>query len=316
MTKNVVIIGCGRIGALFDEPDDQNFLTHAHCVTSISNFKLLGFYDTHKLRAVNAAKKWGGEVFQSFDDFGHFNVDIFVIASPTSTHADLISRLCKFRPTAIICDKPLAANVTDARRTNDQCTRHGIQLFVCYQRRHCTKLKPVITAFSRGQYGNFISGNVIYSKGFINNGSHAIDLCQQVLGDLLRIKVISQRDDCLGNDLTETSICDFSSGCVHFIGCDERFYSIWELDLRFEKGRMRLVDGGDSLLISAIAKDPKYPGFLALNERTKIEGVMSGALYDFYDAVLSAIEKRETGNLGLEAHLSFLEKYEERSYVG
>ena len=52
------------------------------------------------------------------------------------------------------------------------------------------------------------------------------------------------------------------------------------------------------------------------DERKKIEGVMSRALYDFYGAVSSAIEKRETENLGVRAHLSFLEKYEERSYAG
>ena len=42
---NVLIIGAGNIGALYDTPDMDKVLTHAHAFSIINGFKLLGFVD-------------------------------------------------------------------------------------------------------------------------------------------------------------------------------------------------------------------------------------------------------------------------------
>ena len=43
---NVLVIGAGKIGALFDHPNDIKILTHAHAYKTNPNFEIVGFADS------------------------------------------------------------------------------------------------------------------------------------------------------------------------------------------------------------------------------------------------------------------------------
>ena len=69
---NVLVMGAGRIGALFDNPLNKQIITHAHAASKHKNFNLVGFVDKDKENLNKAAQLWNCKGFSTTKDAFHF----------------------------------------------------------------------------------------------------------------------------------------------------------------------------------------------------------------------------------------------------
>ena len=83
MNYNVLIIGAGNIGALYDSPGSNHILTHAHAFSKTPGFSLIGFFDTDFEKAHHAAQRWNTQVFKTLEEvFASYTIDIVSMCVP------------------------------------------------------------------------------------------------------------------------------------------------------------------------------------------------------------------------------------------
>ena len=117
------IIGVGRIGAL-----------HAETLHSLAEVDELIVVDADTARARQVASSMGVSWAEDAETLLHDGVDGLVIATPTDTHAALISAAAK-AGIAVFCEKPVATDVAGTREVVRQVEKSGAQVQVGFQRR-------------------------------------------------------------------------------------------------------------------------------------------------------------------------------------
>ena len=89
---------------------------------------------------------------------------------------DVINEL---NPKILLLEKPLAISLEGAKKIKKLCeTKPDLIVFVNYVRRYLPLVKKWRDKIISGEIGSFLSGNIIYGKGLLTNGSHFINLAE------------------------------------------------------------------------------------------------------------------------------------------
>ena len=123
-----------------------------------------------------------------------------------------------------------------------------------------------------GNMGNFQFGNIYYSKGLINNSSHAINLLNFIFSkeEILIDNIYSHIYDYSDKDPTLTFSLNINKRSVNFIGLNEQNFSIFEIDLIFQRERIRCIDSGTVIERYKLSEDNTYKGYKSLNLQKSI----------------------------------------------
>jgi len=133
------IIGVGRIG-----------LAHARTVLAQPGVSALLLADVDTDLAENAARELGATACSIEALFGQ--VDGVVIATPTSTHAELLIRSAEAGVPAF-CEKPVALDVATTRQVLDAVTASGTPVQIGFQRRFDAGYAAARAAVRAGEIG-------------------------------------------------------------------------------------------------------------------------------------------------------------------
>ncbi len=111
--------------------------------------------------------------------------DLLSIATPARWHApQTILAASRFPPRAILCEKPMAGNLGEARAMLAACRQHGVKLAIGHMMRWYTVHEQARALVADGAIGAPLSATVsMESGGLMNNGTHALSYMQYVLGD-------------------------------------------------------------------------------------------------------------------------------------
>lgn len=284
MRYSVMIIGAGQIAAGYDEPYSESILTHAHAVCKHSGFDLLGFYDTDADKAGQAAKKWESQAF-----YVPQYADVIVICTPDDAHIESVTQAAELSPKFIILEKPIARNLKDVEKIL-KFTKN-IPTQVNFTRRFA----PVFQELAAGKtdYGAFISGTGLYGKGFVHNGSHMIDLLRLLVGEVESAEQIGEFDDFYADDLTKTAILRLRNGEFYMRGVDCKHYTVFELDLCFEKARVQILEGGNLIKIYKPIPSEQYRGYVYLFPYKEMIPKLDYAMLNLYQNVYDHLTKGE-----------------------
>lgn len=280
---NVLIIGSGQIAGGFDNPDSKEILTHAHAYKEHKSFNLLGFYDTDFSRANVMAKKWGGKFFKTLEEVK--NVEVISICTPDKVHSETLKQALKLNPKLIFLEKPLSDNLDDSKEILE--ISKNVPILVNYSRRFVPEFQKLTKKIQSYDFGKFQAGNCYYGKGFVHNGSHMTNLINMLIGKIQKTEILNQFNDFFENDLTKTAILTLANDkkiIMHGINCNN--FTIFELDLIFEKARIRILDSGEKIEVYEIKENEKYAGYknLVLKEtiKTKLDFAMLNAVGNIY----------------------------------
>lgn len=264
-----VIIGAGRIAAGFDNPKSKAVLTHAHAFTNHPKVELVGFYDTDFTKAKAAAKQWSVKAFKSLSELqAEVQPDIISICTPDNHHFKSLQQAAEFKPRLIVAEKPLTTNLKDSQKIIKLLEKEKIPVLVNYSRRFDLTTQKIKTDLDQGKYGKVLAATGIYGKGILHNGSHLVDWARYLFGEVLDSRAFFTRSDYdSASDKTIGGFMSFEK-CSQFylVAADERCYSIFELDIFCEKGRIHFTDSGLFITQQKTIKDPLYKGYTILEK--------------------------------------------------
>lgn len=286
----VALIGIGNIGYTYDMSlNKDSALSHVKAIYIHKNFELKYIVDKeekHKDKILKMFPK--ARFYNNWSDIVEKSFDILVIALPTILHYSCLRDFIKSDIKYFIVEKPLFEvdqNINLPKEIEDK-------IIVNYYRRFEPLLIDIKDKISNGVYGKPLKVINKYAKGLKHNGSHNIDLMNYFFDDLQikDMKVLDKFNDYNEKDLTYDLFIkakvndDFFN--IFFIGGDETQYSIFEIELLFENGRIKIDDFGRLLNISHVIDDPDYPGYKMLdNKVNNIDTNYKYAILNLYNYI-------------------------------
>lgn len=260
MIYKVTIIGSGNIAAGFDTPESKKILTHAHAVTEHSDFELSGFYDRDEMRAFEAVRRWGGKAYVDMETAVQ-NADIVCCCVPDRFHGSVLKEVAQYHPRLVIAEKPLADKYKEAIEIQKLYEGEDkIPLVVNYSRRFLKEFHHL--KHDVKSYGKFIKGIGYYGKGILHNGSHMIDILQFLLGKVEDIKILgTEIYDFEPDDPSYDVVLKVQQENFYMMAIDCRVVTIFEMELFFEKARVRILNGGEKIEIYHVEASDTYAGY-------------------------------------------------------
>jgi len=260
---NVLIIGAGRIGAFHDSPKSAHVLSHAHAFSKHPGFNLLGFVDSDKAAAKRAAGIWGGSVFNSIPDaFRQEKIDIAVNATPDGQHYQILKQLLGYQVKLIFAEKPLTKNSWQAAEIISLAKARKIKIVANYHRRFVPEFQQLAKDIKSRKYGRYLTGTGYYGKGIKHNGSHLLDLLRFFIGEIKKFIIVGKDFDFTPDDPSVYGLLKFADTKPFYLQhIDHRDYTIFEIDLLFSKGRVRVVDTGFSIEIFKVRPNRVFAGY-------------------------------------------------------
>jgi Predicted dehydrogenases and related proteins len=110
----ICLIGAGRIG-----------IVHAIAIESEQNATLHSVVDVNQEAASALAKKYNAKVLSVNEAFTIEDIDAYIIASSTATHADLIDK-CSEVGKPVFCEKPIDLSLERAELCAKVIEKSGI----------------------------------------------------------------------------------------------------------------------------------------------------------------------------------------------
>lgn len=293
-TYSAAIIGAGNIGSSWDSPDASHILTHAHALAANARIKLVGVVDTDADRASREATKWKTD---SYTDLAVLLAkacpDIVIISTPDESHATILETVLKSDVKLVICEKPIAANESDAKRVSAALATTSIPVVVYFPRRFDARMLRLREELASGAHGAIVSVRATYAKGTHHIGSHVFDLLRYLFGEMTSAAAHFKIED-YPNDPTYGGVATFEKcGEVHLQTYDGRASSELELDIFTDKKRIRLTDRGYSIETQEIIVDPVFAGFRMFGPVSREATELALALPALVDHAVSVLDGTE-----------------------
>ncbi len=138
-----------RIGILSAE--HVHAPTYISLLTSMPGAELVGVWDDDRQRAAAAAEPVATRVFDDLDELLE-RIDGVVIAAANSRHRRL-AEIAAGAGVHVLCEKPLATSVEDARAIVDACARAGVRLMTAFPVRWNPAARALESAVRTGVLG-------------------------------------------------------------------------------------------------------------------------------------------------------------------
>jgi predicted dehydrogenase len=300
---NAVVVGAGSIGAMkpdkFDGPKTKNILTIAHAFYKHPQINFVGIVDTDLFKLVDAKKKWGVQTSRYISEIDN-EIDIVAICIPTKYHYQYVtSPMSAYRrpPKIVLMEKPFGENLTDAKGIKSLFDTNKIPVSVDYIRRYDKSMQELKSKFDKGIYGEAYSCTIHYDRGLYRDGCHAIDICNFIFGKNLGGSVLPGRraNDYDDKDLSYPIHMVYEKcGNVFMIPGDGRAHSIFEIDIIFEKVRIKFVDHGLKMEVYNVEPEKTYGSYKSLSENHKtIKTHLNNALYNYVDNAVKFLDEKE-----------------------
>ncbi len=271
MGWNALIVGLGQIGMGYDLALDPKIFaySHARALRLHPAFNLVGAVDPSEAEREVFQQSYATPAYSRLEQaLEVHDPDVVVISTPTVTHCDTLRRLLTLRcPMAVLCEKPLSYNLTEARYMLDLCAEKNVSLYVNYMRRSEPGVIDVKGRIDCGEIGGDIKGVAWYSKGFLHNGSHLFNLLQFWLGDMQNFVLGDFGRDLSAGDSEPDVHVSFVKGQVIFLATKDENFSHNSIELFAANGRLRYENGGRRIDWNPACLDENLNGytFLATN---------------------------------------------------
>lgn len=334
MSYTIALIGCGRVGVwLEDDPLRAKPATHMGGIKKIARngqnplqLTLTAVCDTDKERLEKCRLRYN--VPNAYQDYKKLiqkeKPDIVIIATWTSTHRDIAVFAAKNGVKGIVLEKPVAANLNQARQVIECCKKYDVKLVINHERRWDPLYRKTKEIIDQKTLGNlrFIYGNVLscsfpmgdwqtvldeYGGGpLFHDGTHLVDMVRYFAGEIAALNGHISRDiPGAGAETTATAMLQTVSGVNVFLEAGGlRNYFNFELDLQFENGRIKVGNGIHEYYESTSSK--MYTGFHDLTRKEfpsldRSTDPFTGAILEVLRTIDDGGEPDSSGADGLKA---------------
>jgi len=258
---DIAIIGCGNIAGLLDNPNNKAIITHAHGVFKYKNTKLVACVEPNSNQAKKFQDIWGKlPIYKDIKTLlKNKKIDIAIISSPTNLHFKHIQELSSVEK--ILCEKPFVNSIDEFNLIQKELKE---KILVNYIRRFDSSFQEVKKIIDNKELGEVVSFYGKFTKGLYHNGSHLLELLSWFFAGLKLIEVKNKEikdNDIFGEFFIKTSLAD---GII--INSTKLNFSIFELELLFENGRIKIENSGYKISIEKAYLSENFKGYLNLKE--------------------------------------------------
>lgn len=299
---NALIMGAGQIAGGYDNPETTAILTHAHAYKEHKDINLLGFYDINFSNALKMAEKWNCNAFKTLEEVS--DIDIISICTPDEFHLSSLKQALKLKPKLIFLEKPLSNNINEANKILE--ISKTIPILVNYSRRFVKEFQDLAQKAKDNLWGEFETGNGYYCKGFVHNGSHMTNLVNLFLGPIKKTADICEFNDFYEKDPTKSVVFSANNGNKFFMqGTNCNNFTMFEIDLIFQKSRIRILEAGKKIELYSIKENEQYKGYfnLVLKEtlKTELDFALLNAIDNIHSYLTNGEPLKSTVQQALEA---------------
>lgn len=313
---NCAVIGCGRIGSILEQDKLRPHpCTHSGAYYNHPQTRLITGCDINKERLSLFGKEWNICSKNLYTDYRKLlkrnDIDIVSIATDTETHFKIISEALKNKNIKIVLlEKPVVATVNEAKKLKNLINKTGKKIVVNHERRFNWRYILVKNYIDKKKYGSLktITGNVItngikkdwhsdWKKSgggtLLHDGTHLIDIILYFVGAIkyLSGSVEFPNDSEYCVETSATAMIKFVNGVIGFVeASSNREYFNFELDLQFQKGRIKIGNGILSFWKKKISS--RYEGFYDLVKDDVKFNQGKNFFIEVVDDIVKAIETK------------------------
>jgi predicted dehydrogenase len=242
---------------------------HLAGAVGVAGARIVAGADLDPARRAAAAARWD---LRGYADVGEMlereRLDIACILTPARTHRELVSEAAR-RGVHVLCEKPLAASVDDARVVVADCARNGVKLFYGSTYRFLPAVRRAKQVVDSGELGDirlltesFVGGAGVEGwrdlgpahyplgspggggKGLVDHGIHLVDVFRWMASSDVA-QVVGRGNLSGAPPWPELLMMFFTSGATGLLLYDEATFSSdlpWEG--QFSWGGRWAADGG------------------------------------------------------------------------
>ena len=248
----VAFLGLGRIASLLeDDTKREKPASHAGAFSAVPGTVLCGGWDPQSERREAFSTRWSAPTdFQGPEGLlSSLNPDIVVIATPPDSHADLVLLAAGAGVPVVVCEKPLTADLAQARRLARKVATLPARVMVNHERRYARDYLRVRSLIVGKTYGELktVNAKLFMGRGrapgevMLWDGTHLLDILRFLTdGEVGRVAAWG-RAEVLGGRLTTRLLVGQAE--VFIETATDRDHLVFELDLGFENGRIRIGNG-------------------------------------------------------------------------
>jgi len=269
---SVLLVGLGQIGMGYDNSPllEDAVYSHAKAFSSHPDFHLECAVDPDPSKRSAFTDRYGVTAYSdTHDALANHRVDLAIIATPTVNHLNQIETiLANGKVRLLLCEKPLSNSLDESRYIVRICKDRGVLLFVNYIRRSEPGVLEVMRRIQQDDIMRPIKAVTWYSKGFLHNGSHFLNLLEYWLGSVRGFQVIRSRpvgDSRQAIERPDVYI-NFEFGEAIFLALHEKNFTYHSIEMLALNGRLIYHSGGRFITWSPGTPAPDAHGYRSLSE--------------------------------------------------
>lgn len=295
MKLRAAVIGCGKIGSGFaDDPAlAGDVYTHAEAYVRCPTTELAAVCDRDPRVAALCASRWNvGESFTDAQELlAEARPEIVSICTPDESHFELL-RLALLAPSvrAVLCEKPLATELDQGEELVRLAHETGKTIAVAYVRRYAENMRALRGFFDEGRIGAVRSVSGWYGNGVLHNGSHWFDLLRMLSGEVEWVEAADRLCEGGSDSSLDVTLGLASSAVATLRAADNRHYTIFEMDLLGERGRVCIRNSGHTIDPYLAGPSERYMGYTELASEGHDFGDMRNMMLHAVDDLVDALE--------------------------
>ncbi len=260
--RRVVVVGCGRIAGGFNEHEQGKVLTHMAAYRKLGA-AVVGCCDLDMRKAEAFAGRWSVPRYDTDLEalLTCTQPEVVSICTPPVGRVAILERvLATPSVRAVLLEKPLAACHDDARVIARLAERAACPVLVNYGRAFDPFYLQVRRECEGGKFGPLRQAVARYYGSARNNASHLIERILDMFGPAVCAKRLSGSEDAPMFEL----LLEKPVASAMFLPTSGVDYAPLELDLLFERGRIRIIDSEQRVEKFVSRPDENFEGFFNL----------------------------------------------------
>jgi predicted dehydrogenase len=130
--------------------------SYADCLQNLENVELVGIFDDDRSRGMEAASKYHTSYYDDQQLFLELEMDAVIICSENVRHKEMVINAAKAGK-HILCEKPIATTVEDAKEMIAVCEENGVILQIAFPVRFSPAIQQVKQLIDDGELGEIIA---------------------------------------------------------------------------------------------------------------------------------------------------------------
>jgi len=243
MTYSVGLIGCGRIGYLNDRNLNKGTYSYFHSIRNHKKFRLVAVVDIKKNIRTEISKKYKIPAYLSYDKMMRMhNPDLVIVATNDPSHYQILMSIVNYNPKFVFAEKPLANTSVEIKKIINKYKKKQIPLSINFSRRFSPTFNYIHDLLKNNHLGKIERVNMQYSRGFIHNAIHLLDLTLWYFGIPKSIEIESTKPSkSFKGDKTIDLRMKYNANMdVRLHGLDIDYLGNEEIDIIGSLGRIRV----------------------------------------------------------------------------